>query len=346
MPKAAQPVNVQSTALGVTIRKVIVEQVVPERGVAIVRDGQQFTTEIPYRVQQGLGRLPQVGEYWYVDRSLGPWIFSAYIAKSDDDVKTLSQGAIVPGDEKIQMGGDTSLYRGSAGTLVADGALVTTGNLATKDTYIDGGVFITGGLSAGGTYVNGNLTVVNDVAAVNVNASGNVAASGNITATGDLVTSGAVLRPRFVASSTSNITPLTSTANTDGAILSVSATFKNNYAYRLWWAFKTQHNGGTSPFVSYARIRRASATGTIIYEAGGVACITTNFMHNTGFCDLKNTSGADHTQTIVLCGGFSASGGATSMDILASSTSPRLLRIEIIGTAAQYGVGALEVPTA
>lgn len=334
MPQAATPLNAQSTSLGVTIRKVIVEQVVPERHVAIVRDGQQFTTEVPYRVQQGRGRVPRVGDVWYVDRSMGPWVFSAYVAKDDDDISTLDTDTKITGD--LEVTGNAHV----TGALNVSGVTTVQGFNAGA-TYINGGTFINGGLTAKGTLVDGQLTVNQGVGATN-----DITSGGSITATGDLVTSKAVLRPRFVASSLSSITPLVSAANTDGQVLSVSATFLNGYAYRLWWAFKTQHNGGTSPFVSYARIRRASATGTIIYEAGGVACITTNYMHNTGFCDLKNTSGADHTQTISLCAGFSASGGATSLDIIAGSTTPRLLRIEIIGTAAQYGVGALEVPTA
>src|SRR5690242_5373996 len=95
MPQAAVPVNAQSTTVGVTIRKVLVEQVVPDRGVAIVRDPQGFTTEVPYRVQQGRGRMPRVGDYWYVDRSMGPWVFSGYIAKDDTDIGTYADGELI-----------------------------------------------------------------------------------------------------------------------------------------------------------------------------------------------------------------------------------------------------------
>jgi len=97
MPPAAQPVNGATNALGMMYRRVRVEQVVPERGVAIVIDAQGFTTEIPYRVQAGRGRLPGVGEYWYVDRSMGPWIFSAHIATDDDDLNRITGNVTIEG---------------------------------------------------------------------------------------------------------------------------------------------------------------------------------------------------------------------------------------------------------
>lgn len=89
--QASTPVNKQTTAIGVMIRRVIVEQIVPERGVAIVRDAHQYMTEIPYRVQAGRGRVPREGDYWYVDRSMGSWTFLAYIAKNDSDMTTYTE---------------------------------------------------------------------------------------------------------------------------------------------------------------------------------------------------------------------------------------------------------------
>lgn len=89
--QASVPVNKQTTAIGVVIRRVIVEQVVPERGVAIVRDAHQYQTEIPYRVQAGRARVPREGDYWYVDRSMGSWTFLAYIAKNDSDITTYTE---------------------------------------------------------------------------------------------------------------------------------------------------------------------------------------------------------------------------------------------------------------
>jgi hypothetical protein len=101
--QASTPVNKQTTAIGVTVRRVIVEQIVPERGVAIVRDGHQYMTEIPYRVQAGRGRVPREGDYWYVDRSMGSWTFLAYIAKNDSDMTTYTEAMNF--DEAITVNG-------------------------------------------------------------------------------------------------------------------------------------------------------------------------------------------------------------------------------------------------
>lgn len=102
--KAAIPVNGQSTALGMAVRKVQVEQVVPERGVAIVSDKINQATEIPYRVQHGRGRLPKIGEIWYVDRTLGPWTFLYFVAASDEDFKTFNEGIIIPSGGQVRIG--------------------------------------------------------------------------------------------------------------------------------------------------------------------------------------------------------------------------------------------------
>lgn len=102
--KAAIPVNGQSTALGMAVRKVRVEQVVPERGVAIVSDKTNKTTEIPYRVQQGRGRLPKIGDTWYVDRTLGPWMFLYFVAAADEDFKTFDDGILIPTGGQLRIG--------------------------------------------------------------------------------------------------------------------------------------------------------------------------------------------------------------------------------------------------
>lgn len=112
--KAAIPVNGQSTAVGLSIRKVTVEQVVPERGVAIVSDKMNYTTEIPYRVQHGRGRLPKVGDVWYVDRTIGPWTFLYHVSTNDEDFKTFSEGIVVPVGRQIQLG---ALVTGSTASL-------------------------------------------------------------------------------------------------------------------------------------------------------------------------------------------------------------------------------------
>lgn len=103
MAQASNAVNKQTTAIGVTIRRVIVEQVVEERGVAIVRDAHQYMTEIRYRVQAGRGRVPRVGDYWYVDRSMGDWTFLAYIALNDSDMTTFTEATNF--DEAVTING-------------------------------------------------------------------------------------------------------------------------------------------------------------------------------------------------------------------------------------------------
>lgn len=208
MPSAAMPVNGQSTALGFTIRKVIVEQVVPERSVAIVRDGQQKATEIPYRVQQGRGRIPRVGDYWYVDRSLGPWTFSAYIAKSDDDIGTFADG------EKIRIGtvptstaviaarvetGTPILAAGVNGDTVSEYVLFANGRQewgsggnADRDTFLyrnasgtlktDGVLQVGGALSAASASLTGALTAGGALTAASGHITGTLAVDGAITA--------------------------------------------------------------------------------------------------------------------------------------------------------------------
>lgn len=111
MAKAAVPVNGQaSTALGLNLRKVVIKQIVPERGVAICEDSSNYSTEIPYRVQNAKGRKPQVGEIWYVDRSLGPWTFAAFVAADDtaftttEDQTTFSNGLVIPDGKQLQIG--------------------------------------------------------------------------------------------------------------------------------------------------------------------------------------------------------------------------------------------------
>lgn len=131
--KPAQPVNAQSTAVGVSIRKVIVEQIVPDKGIAIVRDDMQYTTQIPYRVQQGRGRVPRVGDYWYVDRSMGPWTFSAYIGKDDDDLTTFSEKTtfsddiVVQGDVSVSGVGQTLITRQNADLPLEDATMIDSG---------------------------------------------------------------------------------------------------------------------------------------------------------------------------------------------------------------------------
>lgn len=98
MPPAAQPVNIATNALGVLYRRVRVEQVVPERGMVIAVDEQGVSTQVPYRVQPGGGRMPREGDYWYLERTLGPWTLASYIATDDADLNR------VPGDLDVTGG--------------------------------------------------------------------------------------------------------------------------------------------------------------------------------------------------------------------------------------------------
>lgn len=265
MPAAAQPVNTATNALGMMYRRVRVEQVVPERGVAIVQDEQGFTSQIPYRVQAGRGRMPQEGDYWYVDRSMGPWVFSAHIAPDDTAFSTFADP---------------------------------------------------------------------------------VTAQSGLNVAGDVRASGSLVQPAYEANSFTRIQPLVTSTGVDAAVLTLpDVTFKNGYAYRISYHFRTQHNGGTSPYVANARVKRASASGTIIYDPGGTAAIGLNFMTIHGFFEAKNTTGSDHTQTLVLTAAMSVTGSPTSLDIESADNCPATLHVETLGLASQYP-GAIEVPTA
>lgn len=171
MPPAAQPVNAATQALGMMYRKVRVEQVVSERGVAIVRDEQGFSTEVPYRVQPGRGRLPREGDYWYVDRSMGPWIFSSYIATDDADINS------VPGDLVVE-----------GGVLLKKGIFITEGASVTTGLYVGEGAHVVGLLhSVTGISTDGGLTVT-----------GSITANGGITLPeGKYIIRGPVAAPAF-----------------------------------------------------------------------------------------------------------------------------------------------------
>lgn len=146
------------------------------------------------------------------------------------------------------------------------------------------------------------------------------------------------------AFSTTPIQPLVSAASTDALITSVSHTFKAGYGYKISWKWTAQFAGGTSPFAPYSKIRRSNASGTVIDDAGASIGLSTNFMIMVGHTYLKCTV-ADTTQTIALIGGYSGTGGPTSMDVEAASTRRTSLTVKRVGTAARYS-GALEVPTA
>lgn len=112
--KAAVPVSGWTTAVGLSVMKVEVYDVVTATGIAWVRNDKNQNFEVPYRVQRSKGRIPRIGELWYVDRTLGPWTFAAYISKSDkeftthEEKTTFSDGVEVAAGKQINVGSSTS----------------------------------------------------------------------------------------------------------------------------------------------------------------------------------------------------------------------------------------------
>lgn len=156
VPPAAQPVNGATTALGVAYRRVRVEQVVPERGIVIVVDEKGISTQVPYRVQPGRGRMPREGDYWYVERVMGPWTLASYIATDDADINS------VPGDMTIE--GGVLIKKG---LYVGDGAHVVGQLHSVTGISTDGGIISTGSITAndGITMPEGKYIIRGPVAA-------------------------------------------------------------------------------------------------------------------------------------------------------------------------------------
>lgn len=154
----------------------------------------------------------------------------------------------------------------------------------------------------------------------------------------EIVVSGAA-----AALATTSNQPLVSTANADTLIQSLSYDFKKGYSYKISYSWRMQINGGTSPFVVYSKLRRLNAAGTLFFDPGGVCHIGTNFMQQTGFTIVK-CSVADTTQTVALCGGFSTTGGPTSLDVESSPNAPKLIIIEKLGLDTDVP-NAIEIPT-
>lgn len=135
-----------------------------------------------------------------------------------------------------------------------------------------------------------------------------------------------------------------SAASTDTLIATVSHDFIDEFAYEISYSVCVQFNGGTSPFNAFTKIRRTNASGTVIYDPGGTACVTSNFVKIEGSVIVKVTNG-NTTQTLALIGGYSTSGSPTSMDVEAHSSRRTRVEVKRIGTAAEY-TDALELPTA
>lgn len=138
MPKAAIPVSTQSTAVGLSLRKVQVLQVVLERGIAIVSDKMNFYAQVPYRSQPGAGRIPREDDVWLIDRSTGNWNFSRYLAKDDTDLTTM------------------------VGPITVEGDLFVTGNTSVFDLFVENDFAVQGGSTFEGGVTTNGLVHAND----------------------------------------------------------------------------------------------------------------------------------------------------------------------------------------
>ncbi len=67
---------------GFEAKLAVVQQIVPERAVAIVIDTLKVQHEVPLNIQRAKGWLPRAGETWYLERVLGQWIFTALVSNN------------------------------------------------------------------------------------------------------------------------------------------------------------------------------------------------------------------------------------------------------------------------
>lgn len=80
---AATPVNPLTQSVGFNVRTVAVTQIDTVQGVALAMDTTQRTqVSLPLYVSRAPGRMPRVGEIWYVDQSLGFWAFAALVGST------------------------------------------------------------------------------------------------------------------------------------------------------------------------------------------------------------------------------------------------------------------------
>lgn len=74
----------QSSYGGFEVKLARIQQIVPERAIAIVIDSLKVQHEVPLNVQRAKGWLPRVGEVWYLEKVLGQWLFMALVSSSYD----------------------------------------------------------------------------------------------------------------------------------------------------------------------------------------------------------------------------------------------------------------------
>ena len=70
------------TPTGFTLRQVIVEQIVPKRGLLICKEiSSKHKMEVPMLPMRV--RAPRVGEHWLLDQVYGFWSFAALLRATD-----------------------------------------------------------------------------------------------------------------------------------------------------------------------------------------------------------------------------------------------------------------------
>lgn len=72
----------QTSFGGFEVKLARIQQIVPERAVAIVIDSLKHQHEVPLNVQRAKGWLPLVGEVWYLQKLMGQWMFYALVSNN------------------------------------------------------------------------------------------------------------------------------------------------------------------------------------------------------------------------------------------------------------------------
>lgn len=149
---------------------------------------------------------------------------------------------------------------------------------------------------------------------------------------------------------TSNLSPLTSSANTNATILSGSYTFTSGYAYEISIQCRftvdiTANAASTDVGRALFGLTRATAAGTGIYNSGYIGMPSDlTPQHFAGSQVVKCTAG-DTTQTICFVGQYSSVLTAVALNITTNgAVTPARMTIQRIGLASNHS-DALEVPT-
>lgn len=125
MGSPASAVNPLTQSVGFNARLVKVTQIDYTKGLALAVDQMNVQVSVPIYVSRANGRLPAVGETWFVDQSLGLWTFAARVGQSDDDFKIISGTA---GGRRIELDENGLRYYRADGTLMVN--IDTTADIA------------------------------------------------------------------------------------------------------------------------------------------------------------------------------------------------------------------------